>query len=137
MEILSDGRTISRFTEEWTCDVFGYLRPGSDSHGFDVVDQNACRYSVKSVTKNGTAVRFSSNTGVGRKCTEDDVLKAIDRVEAFVFVDNTKLPEIYLIQIPKQILKQWFDRKIMSRKNGTIIHAKFWDEVTKLEARDV
>ena len=138
LEILSDGRTISRFTEEWICVTFGYQRPGGDTPGFDLVQESTgCRFSVKSLTHRGTAVRFSRNTGVGRHCTPEDVLRAISGPEAFIFADNTNLPMVTFIQIPQKVLLDWFRKGVISQNNGHISYANFCGAVNCLPIQDV
>ena len=124
-ELLRDGRTISRFSEVWTTIVYGTTLQRVNCKGSDAIGTQDSTYSVKSLTHNGTAVRRSSNTGVSRTCTRQDVESAIDEVEGYQFVDNTSLPKVSFIQIPSGVIMRWF-RDGHIGPTGAISYDKFY-----------
>jgi hypothetical protein len=105
--ILSDGRAISRFTEEYVCEVYGISPQNINHKGSDAVGALDTYYSIKTLTKGGVAVCLSSNIGKGRTCTEQDVKTFIKGSAVHVFVDNTKLPVLSLMAVNSAELMDW------------------------------
>jgi hypothetical protein len=133
---LRDGRTISRWGEIWVSVIYGLKLNKPNTRAADSVGSLDSDYSTKSLTENGTAVRLSSNTGVGRKCTPEDVSNAIKAVVAYNFVDNTKLPEISFIQLPSSIVMEWFKDGHIG-KTGQITYNKFYEILGPIELVNV
>ena len=123
--LLGDGRTISRFSEVWTTVVYKTTLQRVNCKGSDAIGTQDSTYSVKSLTRNGTAVRRSSNTGVSRTCTRQDVESAIEEVEGYQFVDNTNLPKVSFIQMPSGVIMRWF-RDGLIGPSGAISYTKFY-----------
>ena len=63
---LRDGRTISRWAEIWVSVIYDLKLLKTNTPGADSVGSLDSNYSTKALTKHGTAVRLSSNTGKGR-----------------------------------------------------------------------
>jgi hypothetical protein len=124
-ESLRDGRTIARWAEIWVSVIYKLQLTRTNTYAADSMGSLDSGYSTKALTEHGTAVRLSSNTGIGRKCEEEDVLRAIERVVAYNFVDNTDLPTLSFIQVPSGIIMKWFKEGYIGKK-GTISHRKFY-----------
>lgn len=127
-EILKDGRAVSRFAEDWVCEVYG-LSPQPPNHkGSDAVGARDTNYSIKALTEHGTAARPSSSTGIKRVCTEEIVNNFIKENSVHIFVDNTALPEVRFIAVNSAVLMEWHMSGILGRKSGTISYKKFYKQ---------
>ena len=126
VEILSDGRAISRFTEDYACKLYDLTPKPVNHKGSDAEGSGGTNYSVKTLTRNGTAVRLSSNTGVSRSCTYENVKQFIKSVAVHIFVDNTEFPELRFISVYSAVLLDWLHSGILGRDNGQISYKKFY-----------
>jgi hypothetical protein len=133
---LYDGRTISRWSELWVSKIYGLKLTKANTRAADSIGALDSDYSTKTLTKGGTAVRLSSNTGVGRKCAPEDVLVAIKAVVAYNFVDNTQLPELSFIQLPSGVIMAWFKDGHIGQ-TGQISYRKFYDVLGPTEVINV
>ena len=122
---LYDGRAIARWSEIWVSTIYRLKLTKPNTKNSDSVGSLDSEYSTKTLTAGGTAVRRSSNTGVGRTCTPEDTMSAIRAVVAFNFVDNTRLPELSFIQLPSGVVMEWFKDGHIS-KTGHIGYLKFY-----------
>ena len=129
---LRDGRAISRWSEIWVAAIYKLKLTKPNTKNSDSVGSLDSEYSTKTLTDGGTAVRRSSNTGVGRTCTSEDTMSAIRAVVAFNFVDNTQLPMISFIQVPSGVVMEWFKDGHIG-KTGHISYAKFYQVLGETE----
>ena len=125
-----DGRVISRLTEIWGSALYGLEKAKTDQRGHDCTNKGIgkIKYEHKTLTRRGTAIRKSSNTGIGRTCTEKDVSEFIDDLTAVIFSDISKFPTIKVVLIGSHFLHTWHSAAedwAISRENGTISYEKF------------
>lgn len=139
IEIMKDGRSISRFAEDYAVKLYPGLKLQPLNHkGSDATGAKDTQYSVKALTKRGTAVRYSGNSGQGRHCHEKDVREFIKQNAVHIFVDNTKFPELSLISINSGVLMEWYQKGSLGKNNGQISYKSFYkqDEVLVREIVD-
>ena len=126
--IMRDGRAISRFSEAWVERIYGGLKLNPVNHkGSDCTGVKESYYSVKSLTKNGSALRLSSNSGKGRTCSEKDVMDFILQNTQHIFVDNVRLPSIRIIALNSGVLVRWSYSGRLRKETGIISHKDFWE----------
>jgi hypothetical protein len=126
LDAFQDGRTASRFSEEWVVQVFELTRAGNNQKGYDATGTKDSAYSVKTLTQHGTAFRHSRNTGVNRKCTIQDVRDAIEEVDSFHIVDITQMPYIRFVKVTSGVAQSWLNSGRMS-ETGTMTGVHFYE----------
>jgi len=112
MKGFSDGRVISRFSEEWAGKIYGFEpsdntnRPGSDG---DIQTGNILLgdipIGVRSLSENG-GIKFqqSKYIGSGRACTIENLIDSINTIKYEIVVDIADMPKIKFIPIDVEVL---------------------------------
>jgi hypothetical protein len=109
-----DGRVISRFTELWAAEKFGFMRyprnyPGPDGYCM-LADGDKVEIAIRSLTNSGIRFQAAKYIGGNRTCSRDNLTESIRNTDRWLIFDIRNFPVIDIFKIRTSLLEHWIGR---------------------------
>jgi len=110
--IFSDGRSCSRFNEDWASKLYTFEKcESSNNYGFDgwffhpLLGKQSV--SIRSLTKSGVKFQLSKYIGSGRKCDVEDLIKSLRACDFEIVVDICQFPVVQFCPVTSHELLEF------------------------------
>lgn len=122
IEIYKDGRSVHLILKRDFIKIMNGKNAPKANLPYKLEDENGKKWDIKSITKNVNLPK-SSNTGMDRPFDENELLRKINSIDGYIFVDLNSFPKTPYWLVPSSIVLKWYEAGKIS-KSGTISHKK-------------